>query len=198
MSLHTQRNAQIHPSGFPISNPSSRCPKLFLWSAQLYITESQDLLSYSSYFLPFTRTNCRLPRNTPFDYPEPDESSPYPHIVFKPNFNIILASKLSFPKKSHVPSTNHVRGNKSTHAHSYQPEYSDNMSVHSQRHLATCHHSCQNKVLCLHTCHLPVTYQQSNHAFSCIQVIFNCSNRHLDENIKWNAICTVLSCDGIT
>jgi len=34
----------------------------------------------------------------PFDYPEPDESSLYPHIAFKANFNIILMFKLSFPK----------------------------------------------------------------------------------------------------
>ena len=54
----------------------------------------------------------------PFDYPEPDESSPYPHTALKPNFNIILASKLNFPKQSHAPSTNHVRGNKSTPAYS--------------------------------------------------------------------------------
>jgi hypothetical protein len=76
------------------------------------------MLSYSNYFLPLIRTNCRLPRNMPFEYPEPDESSLYSHIAFKANFNIILASKLSFPKQSHVPSTNQVRGNMSTHAYS--------------------------------------------------------------------------------
>jgi len=92
------------------------------------------LLSYSSYFLPFIRTNCRLPRNAPFDNPEPDESSPNPHIAFKPNFNIILASELSFPSglmflqlimsaaTSRLPHTHthtHSRAHSHTHAHAH-------------------------------------------------------------------------------
>jgi hypothetical protein len=114
------------------------------------------------------------------------QMNPVHTVLFKPNFNIILASTPSFPKRSYVPSTNsNVRGSKSTHAYNILEGTATSHNVLTIGPSLT--ESCIVSPLVSKQSTVPshLSFARNistvnNHIFSYLQVIFNHSNRHLD------------------
>jgi hypothetical protein len=103
-----------------------------------------------------------------------------PIVILSSRLNSVFSSGFMFLQLTHA------RGNKSTQAYSVLEGTATNENI-----LTIClsvvngilQHviiSVKRKCCAFTPYHLQVTYQESNHAFSCIQVIFNCSNRNLD------------------